>query len=234
MRLILSVLFVNSTLFCFSQNRNIIGVFPTIDHSASLSQKLDYGVYIFGAFPLFELNSLNHSNDLYFHLFYSEIALTFNKSKQLSFTGSYLYQRENVLKSSSINENRFYLQSKYKHSIGRLNLAHRLRFDGRFIQNKSTGKFPFSHRIRYLIGLDYDLNSKSYLTSYEELFFNTLKNANPIYNENWFYAAYGRKLNERNKIETGLLFVTWNIGNKNWYNQYYFQLTWINRLNFIK
>lgn len=69
---------------------------------------------------------------------------------------------------------------------------------------------------------------------YEEVFFNTISGANPVYEENWAYAAIGIKINEKNKIETGLLYITWNIGKTNWFNQYYFQITWISHLDFRK
>lgn len=217
-----------------AQNVNIAGVFPTIDHSGSLTSKFDYSLYYFGAFPLMNLKKPDISTDAYFHLFYAEQALTFKKNEHLSFTGSYVYQRENVMKNNYVNENRFYLQAKYKQVFTKIKLTHRLRFDGRFVQNRVTNKSPFTHRVRYLLGVELPLKGKSYLTGYEELFFNTFKNASPSYGENWFYAAYGRNLNEKNKIEAGLLYVTWNIGNNNWFNQYYLQFTWINHLNFKK
>ena len=65
-------------------------------------------------------------------------------------------------------------------------------------------------------------------------FFNTFKNAGAIYGENWAYTALGKRLNENNKIEAGILYVTWNIGNNNWFNQYYFQITWISHIDFRK
>jgi hypothetical protein len=113
-------------------------------------------------------------------------------------------------------------------------LTHRLRFDGRFVQNRFTNETPFTHRVRYLIGMDVPINEKLYFTTYEEAFFNSFKNAGVVYGENWAYAALGKKLNKNNTIEAGILFVTWNIGNDEWFNQYYFQLTWISHLNFQK
>lgn len=217
-----------------SQSLHIGGVFPTIDHSGTLNNKLDYSLYYFGGFPLIDFNNPDISKDAYFHLFYAEQALTYKQTDRLSFTGSYVYQRANVLSSNYVNENRFYLQTKYVQTFQKFKLAHRLRFDGRFIQNRFTNESPFTHRIRYLIGIDVPLGERSYLTGYEELFFNTSKNTNPVYGENWFYTAFGRRLNEQNKIEVGLLYVTWNIGSKNWFNQYYLQFTWINHINLKK
>ena len=97
-----------------------------------------------------------------------------------------------------------------------------------------TNETPFTHRVRYLIGLDVPLNEKLYFTAYEEAFFNTFQNAGAVYGENWAYLAVGKKLNQKNKIEAGILYVTWNIGKANWFNQYYLQITWSSHLDFRK
>lgn len=217
-----------------AQNVNVGGLFLTIDHSGSLTSRMDYSFYYFGSFPLVNFNSSNGSKDAYFHQFYAEQALTYKPSENLSFTGSYVYQRTNVLRSDYVNENRFYLQTKYKNKFTKFSLSHRLRFDGRFIQDRITNTYPFSHRIRYQLGFEKPINDKLYFNAYEEVFFNTFKGVNPVYGENWAYAGLGKKLNEQNKLEAGLLYVTWNIGNHNWFNQYYLQFTWINHLDFQK
>lgn len=218
-----------------SQSLHYTGVFPTIDHSGDLGNKLGYGLYYFAAFPMRNLVDPDMKKDFNFLLFYSEQSLTFNASKKLSFTGSYVYQRANAVYDNYVNENRFYVQAKYKHTIKKINLAHRVRFDGRFIQNRSTDQTPFTHRARYLIGLDVPLKTKNenaYLTMYQEFFFNTVNGAKPMYEENWAYAGIGVKINEVHKIEPGLLYITWYNGNSTWFNQYYFQLTWISYLDF--
>lgn len=232
--LILFVITLFSELKIDAQSINVGGAFPTIDHSGTISNKLEYSLYYFAAFPLVNFTKPDVSMDSYFHLFYSEQALSYNVNKRFSLTGSYVYQRENVVYDNYVNENRFYVQSKYKHSINQLNLTHRLRFDGRFVHNRFTNETPFTHRLRYLFGMDAPINEKFYFTCYEEAFFNTFENAAAVYGENWAYAALGQKLNERNKIEAGILYVTWNIGKQSWFNQYYFQLTWINHLNYRK
>lgn len=208
------------------------GIFPTIDHSGSINPKIDYGLYYFGALPMLNFKHPNLSKDANFHLLYLEQVLTYKKTDRLSFSTSYLYQRANVTSKNYVNENRFYLQTKYKHSLKSWSISHRLRFDGRFIQNRITNTSPFTHRFRYQIGFEKQIKEKDYITGYEELFFNTSKNAKPIYDENWGYIGYGRKINEQNKFELGILYVTWNIGNAAWFNQYYLQFTWINHLKF--
>ncbi len=217
-----------------SQSVSVGGLFPSIDHSGSLTNKLDYSLYYFAAFPLVNFKKPNVSKDAYFNLLYFEQALTYKLTSKFSLTGSYVYQRSNVVYDNYVNENRFYVQGKYKHSIKKINLTHRLRFDGRFIQNRITNETPFTNRVRYLIGCDFPINENLYFTAYEEAFFNTFKNAGVFYGENWSYAAIGKKINDRNKVEAGILYITWNTGVNNWFNQYYFQVTWINHLDFRK
>ncbi len=232
---ILIAFFIFTWHFNFAQSLNSVGVFPTIDHSGTLSRKFEYSLYYFGAFPLTYIEKVKSSNKANFLLAYAEQAVTYNINKRLSFTGSYVFQRANVLKNNYSNENRIYVQATYKHALKNINIKHRLRFDNRFIHDNITGKNPYTHRLRYLIGADFSLKNKNYITTYEELFFNT--NQAQIlspFAENWAYAAFGKQLNKKNKIELGLLYITWRTGAVNWYNQYYLQLTWINHLNFNK
>lgn len=217
-----------------AQSINVSGVFPTIDHSGKINNKLEYSLYYFAAFPVVNLNKPDFLTDTYFNLLYAEQALSYHLNAKFSVTGSYVYQRENVVYDNFVNENRFYLQAKYKHVIKKVNLTHRLRFDGRFVQDRFTNKAPFTHRLRYLIGMDARVNEKVYFTAYEEAFFNTFENAAAVYGENWAYTALGIKLNDKNKIESGILYVTWKTGRQSWFNQYYFQFTWINQLDFRK
>lgn len=223
-----------SPVFVVAQSLNYGGVFPTIDYSGELTAKLGYGFYYFAAFPLVNLDKTDLRKNANFLLFYSEQSFTYNVNKQLSFTGSYVFQRANVVNDNSVNENRFYVQTKYKHSIKQLNLTHRIRWDGRFVENRHTKSTPFTHRARYLFGFDFPIKTKKdnlYFTVYEELFFSTVSGANLVYEENWACAAFGIKLNENNKIEPGILYITWSIGKPNWFNQYYFQLSWISHLS---
>ncbi len=237
MRWIISIYFLFPSLIANAQSLHYAGAFPTIDHSGDLTNKLRYGLYYFAAFPIVNLDKPNMGKDANFLLFYSEQSLSFKAGKHFFFTGSYVYQRANAVYENYVNENRIYVQGKYKHSINKMDLAHRVRFDLRFIQNRVTDKTPLTHRARYLLGFDVPIKSKRenlYFTAYEELFFSTVSRAAPVYEENWAYAALGIKLNEKNKIEPGILYITWNIGKTNWFNQYYFQLTWISHLGLTK
>ncbi len=237
MKLFYKLTFIVFLLFSVevkSQSVYVGGVFPTIDHSADISNKVGYGLYYFVAFPLVNFQKPNISKDANFLLFYSEQSLSYKLTDKLSITGSYVYQRSNVTVQNYVNENRFYVQTTYKHSLKKVNLKYRLRFDGRFIKDRITNETPFTNRVRALVGFDVPINEKLYFAAYEEVFFNTFKNASAIYGENWAYAAIGKKINSSNKLEAGVLYITWNTGGNNWFNQYYAQVTWINYLDFRK
>ncbi|MFN5213855.1 MAG: DUF2490 domain-containing protein [Bacteroidota bacterium] len=218
-----------------AQSKYIGGIFPTIDHTGKISKTFDYGLYYFGAFPFMNLKKSDSKNDVNLLLLYLEQSLTLNLNDKLQLSGSYVYQRENVFENNFINENRIHIQATYKHPIKNIILKNRIRFDNRFIKNRITGETPYTHRVRYLIGLDFpyiDKHNKYYITLYEELFINTFNNASIRYAENWAYAGVGLILNNQNKIEAGPLYITWNVGDNDWYHQYYAQLTWISKFNF--
>jgi hypothetical protein len=219
-----------------AQSTLVGGVFPTIDFSGSITKKLDYSFYYFGAFPLLTLKHSEFYDTPVMLLFYSEQALTFNPNKQLSFTGSYVYQREKGADHNYINENRLFLQAAFKHSLQAVNFKHRLRFDNRFIHDRVRNETPNTHRLRYLIGLDFPIKSKGgdlYFAAYEEVFLNTFKNATAVYAENWSYMALGIRLNGGNKMEAGPLYITWKTAGGNWFHQVYLQMTWISQLGFF-
>lgn len=217
------------------QSVQVAGIFPTIDHSGKINDKWNYSFYYFGAFPLAEIKATEPRSQDKFLLFYSEQALTFSLSSRLSFTGSYVYQRENVLQNNYVNENRIHLQATFKHQLNTVNFKHRLRMDNRFIENRITGKSAYTHRLRYLFGIDFPIKSKKnnlYFVGYEEAFFNTFSKASVFYGENWAYAALGISVNTKNKVEAGPLYITWNVGGSNWFHQYYLQVSWISQLDF--
>lgn len=221
-----------------AQSTNNIGLFPTIDHSGTISKKFDYSLYYFGAINLFNSKINNAQQNTGFFAFYAEQALTYKINSQLSFTASYVYERQNPTYNNYRNENRFYLQSTYKHLIKASTLKHRLRFDGRFVENRVTKETPFTSRVRYLIGLQTPIQyvkDKLYFTAYNEFFFNTENKATPTYAENWAYAGLGYKINKSNTIEAGPLYIAWaNNKQGDYTNLYYLQFSWITHIDYRK
>ena len=209
-----------------SQNSNVYGIFPTINIWGKLSEKVNYELYYFTAAPLIgdvEYSKISNRNWL---LMYAEHSLTFAPLKSLSLTGSYVHQVENGYGKGNIGENRFFFQAAHAIQLQKISLKQRLRHDSRFLKN------DFKHRIRYQLSCRHDWESGNYFTVGQEFFFELTKGSNKLYNENWLNAGVGIKLNDKNYIELGALSVSWTTAKGTWFNQWYFQPTWVHRFNF--
>ena len=215
-----------------SQNINYYGWFPTIDLSGKLTNRFSYNLYLFDAIKFYSNNN-NQDKAKSFYL-YGEAGLSYNLSSKLSFTAAYVHERQNPFLTNFRSENRFFQQATLKLPIGKAELKQRLRFDERFIQNRSTGETPFTHRLRYLIGIKRPIVAeKLYFMAYSEAFFNTSNSFQ--FNENWSAMQLGVHLNRKNSLEMGLLYVGWiNNAANDWLHQYYLQTTWVLQLDFSK
>lgn len=226
------ILYVNAK----SQSINHLGLFPTIDHSGQLSNRWSYGLYYFNAFNTASQKVNGVTDNSGYFLFYAEQSLSYQLNPKLSFTGSFVYQRQNpVDKGEYTNENRFYIQSTYRPTIGNSQLKFRLRYDGRFVQNPETHDRPYTSRVRTLLGFSRSLSDRLYVNAYNEFFFNTDNNAPIVYGENWAYAAIGVKTKRMGSWEAGPLYMAWINNSPNaTLNFYYLQITWISHLDFRK
>lgn len=164
-----------------AQNTSVIGFFPTIDHSGELSNRFSYNSYLFGAIKPYS-SSEGAARALYI---YTESGLSYKITDKLSFTNSYVYERQQPFENNARNEHRLFQQLTLKLPFNKFSLKQRIRFDERFIQNNQTNSFDFSHRLRYLLGGNFEFNDKWYLMTYSEFFFNTTKGAKFQFNENW-------------------------------------------------
>lgn len=219
----------------FSQSINSTGLFPTVDHTSKISEKLDLSLYYFGALPKFQTSPQRNEKSIAPLLLYAEQSVNYTLNKHLSFAVSYVFQRENKMDNTFANENRLHLQTTYKQPIAKGNLKFRLRFDNRFIKIDKTDLTAYSNRLRGLFGFDFPISSNKnnlYVAAYEEAFFNTSNKGNFSYQENWASVAFGIKINNANKIEFGPLFINWKLNNTDWHNQYYAQISWVSSLDF--
>lgn len=234
--LIVLCLFCFSGLTTFAQNTNYLGLFPTIDHSADLSKRFGYNVYIFDAIKPYSNSIDSVVDDARSLYFYTEAGLSYKISPRLSFTASYVYERQNPFRDNYRNEHRTFQQLTLKLPLRSASLKQRLRFDERFIENRISGNTSFSSRLRYLIGFTIPLKrDKTYFMAYTEAFMNTTPGAKYLYDENWSAAQIGFRLSERSNLETGLLYVGWiQNSQKEWLNQYYLQVTWVSHFDFTK
>lgn len=95
-----------------------------------------------------------------------------------------------------VNEHRIFQQFITKQSIGKVGVQHRYRFEQRFVED------DFKLRFRYFLGLSYPLTDKLYLSSYNEIFLNTVQNA---FDRHRLYGGLGYKASDRVKIEVGYM-----------------------------
>ncbi|MFN3916294.1 MAG: DUF2490 domain-containing protein [Flavobacteriales bacterium] len=220
----------------FAQNINYAGLFPTVDHSGKLSEKWSYNAYLFAAVkPYNHTNNFNMPDKARLLYIYGESGVSYAITEQLSFTASYVFEQQNPGEAYTRNENRLFQQLTLKTPINKLEIKQRLRFDERFIQNPISKEVVFTHRLRYLLGISSDINEKFYWFAYSEFFFNTKSNDFFKFNENWSALQLGYKINEKNSIECGLLYVGWIYNQHNdWFNQFYLQTTWVSKLDFSK
>ena len=102
----------------------------------------------------------------------------------------------------NINEHRIYQQFLTKHSINRVNIAHRYRIEERFIED------DFIVRFRYFLSLNVPINKKEmtknaiYFSAYNEIFLNAEK---PVFDRNRLYGGVGFVINKNFRVETAIM-----------------------------
>ena len=212
-----------------AQNVNNYGFFPVYSQSGDISKKLNYNLFLFGAVDV------NKTGNKWF-MFYTENTFGYKITDKLSFAASYVYQRTFVNQKYAINEHRVWQQIQLETPINsKFEIKNRIRFDERFVQNIETGNYPFSHRLRYLIGSKLKLNTKFYISAYNEFFFQTSKPRSAIYGENWAFVGLGINTSKKTSLDIGPTYITWVTNdNLDRLNLWYLQVQFNTTLNFTK
>lgn len=217
-----------------AQDHHILGVFPTYNQNGKISNKLDYSIYSFLAIYPVEQTTREFTYPSKTNALYVELDAIYHVTDQWSGAISYTYERLNPFRDDYRNEHRIWFQVQYYKKFNRFNLKNRLRYDLRYIENRSTNQTDFSPRLRYLAGIDFPMNSKSlYFAAYNEFFFDVFSERITTFSENWAFAGIGFNLAPKTKLETGPLVISW-IRNteKDWLHQYFLQLTLITQIDF--
>ncbi len=211
------------------------GWFPTIDHSGHLNDKWSYGLYYFLANNLINPTPDEGLQPAYTLALYGEQAVNYHLNPRLTLTAAYVYERANPFVADYRNEHRFHLQGTYQYPLGKAKLKHRLRYDGRFLDNRRTDAWRYTPRLRYLFGLSTPLrkDSQAYFAAYNEFFFNFKKEEAAIYGEDWAFAGVGFKMGRLGFLEVGPLYI-FGVKNKNndFFNFFFLQTTWVSSLDF--
>jgi hypothetical protein len=168
----------------------------------------------------FQLRNWNVTSDLEQLLLRSGI--TFQpKGEKVLFTLGYANVQSGVFgeDQSTINENRFYQEALFPVQFGnRIYTNHRFRYEQR---DTETG--GFRTRYRYNLLLNFALNKAAmekgtlYLALYNEIFINgetELQTGNQVetFDRNRFYTALGYKINDKIKVQAGIM----NQSTNNW------------------
>jgi len=118
-------------------------------------------------------------------------------------------------------ENNFWIQALVKHSVGRLGVSHRYRFEERWTgiistlsnQNEISG-YSHKNRLRYRLTLKAPITPDSpwYFQVFDEVWVNFGENTQlNIFDQNWLYTGFGKNLNNLLALE---LAYQWQILNK--------------------
>ena len=196
----------------YAQDLSFKGTLFALNQTGPLTKKWNYNVFVSTTLDAFSqtVNSVNYpASDLQL---YVQPSLIYVHTSNLNFSGSYTYQRNNPLRSNFSNEHRLWQQVIFSipFTIGKL--TNRLRYEERFIQNRITGLYPFSSRLRYQLGYNRPLQGKSidlnefYLNMYNECYFSLVGAKNSTYSENWTYAGIGYDLGKMGRLELGYLY----------------------------
>ena len=115
-------------------------------------------------------------------------------------------------------EHRLYQMATVSNPVGRLDLSHRFMLEQRWIGRYTAATLPrpdefvFLNRLRYMVRLQYPLNSKTitdrtwYAAAYDEIFVGFGKNVNEnVFDQNRLGLLLGYRFNKTWRVEGGFL-----------------------------
>jgi hypothetical protein len=195
----------------YSQDLIFYGLLPVISQTGRINSKLNYNLFVSSTFDAFErkINSVEYpATDLQLYI---QPSIIYVHSPGFNLAGSYTYQRNNPLNGNFLNEHRLWEQALFTAQLKRGRLTNRIRLEERFIENKATGDYPYSTRLRYQIGYNRPLQGNTlekhefYLNMYNEFYFSLTGAKNATYSEDWSYIGCGYDLGNMGRIELGYL-----------------------------
>lgn len=110
-----------------------------------------------------------------------------------------------------MNEHRLWEQALFTTQLKRGRFTNRIRLEERFIEDRATGDYPYSTRLRYQIGYNRPLQGNTlekhefYLNMHNEFYFSLTGARNATYSEDWSYIGCGYDLGNMGHIELGYL-----------------------------
>ena len=218
------------TLFLLSQSAaaqdlTFYGVLPAFSQTGDINSQIKYNLFVSTTLNAFE-RQVNGTRYPASNLkLYVQPSIIFIYSPNLNFAGSYTYQRSHPFNDLYVNEHRLWQQVIFSVPLFEGRMTNRFRFEERFIQNRTTGKYPLFTRFRYQVGFNKPLQGRKidpkeiYFNTYNEFYFSLTGEKNAVYSENWTYAGFGYGIGPRSKIEIGYV-LQLSVRNKNQDRQY--------------
>jgi hypothetical protein len=194
-----------------AQNLTFYGFLPAVSQTGRISNRVDYN--FFGSTTIDAFRSTiggteYPAKDLQLYI---QPSVVYKFSPNFNTSCSYTYQRNNPLTADFGNEHRIWEQFIYAHSFSKYRFTNRVRFEQRFIENRTNKTYPMSTRLRYQLGLNFPLQGKTleknefYVNAYNEFYFSLTGNKNATYSENWTYVGIGYHLGKAGRLEIGYL-----------------------------
>lgn len=227
------------------QNLTFYGVLPAINHTGSISPKLQYNLYLTTTYDAFDetiQGTFYPANDMQVYI---QPSLIYVLSPRINFAGSYTFQRNNPFNQFAINEHRLWQQVAFAFPWRLGMLTNRLRLEERWIENRGITRrrmhYNLSTRLRCQLGLFIPLKGKTvdphefYLSAYNDSYFSLTGPRNAFYSENWSYLGTGYDTGKIGRFELGYLFQSL-VRNRQQDMRYLnlAQLTWITNIRFPK
>ena len=125
-----------------------------------------------------------------------------SKSSYLMGYAFFVFQNEGN-PNVTVTENRIFQDIDLRHSIGRVGIRHRYRFEERFVEAQ-----PFAFRLRYAIFINIPIKHKSivaktlYIPIWNEVFINA---KGTPFDRNWLYAGLGYRITDSFGVQLGLM-----------------------------
>lgn len=239
-----ATLIVGFVVLCFDafgQNLTFYGLLPALNHTGRISKKINYNIFLSTTIDAFDEKIKNVEYPATDLQFYVQPGIIYVHSPRWNFAGSYTYQRNNPFNGNFVNEHRLWQQVVFSIPLPVGKITQRVRVEERFIENRVTGNYPYSTRLRYQLGFNRPLQGRTieknefYFNAYNECYFSVTGARNALYSENWTYAALGYDLGKLGRLESGALM---QVAVRNKKQDLRFlnlvQVSWITNMNFRK
>jgi hypothetical protein len=196
----------------YADDYNLYGVLPFLSQTGKLTDTLDYNLFLSTTDNMRKTEVNGQTIKARDTQLYLQPSLIYKYSPDLNFGLGYVFQRNNPLSDDYTNENRMWQQVLFAHPLAGARITHRVRYEERFIHNRTTGADPLSTRARYQLGYMVPLEGKEldpgefYLNGYNEAYFSLTGAKNATYSEDWLYAGVGYFIKGLGKLEIGPLY----------------------------